>query len=67
VKKDLCQLEYVVSISSQFHQHFTSAFFIQNFGAKKLQSQNVSREKLHKDFGTKKAPLKILMKLTPGK
>jgi len=27
-----------ISYWSQFHQHFTSAFFVQKFGAKKLQS-----------------------------
>jgi len=34
----------------QFHQHFIHAFIVQNFGAKKLQSLNVSRKKQCKDF-----------------
>ncbi len=32
--------------------------FVQNFGAKNLQSLNISREKLHKDFSSKKARVK---------
>jgi len=48
----------------QFHQHFTHAFCanIFHFCAKKLQSQNVIREKLCK---AKKIAPKMLMKLTP--
>jgi len=36
-----------------FHQHFTCVFFIQNFGAKKLQS----RKKLLKDLWMKNEPI----------
>jgi len=42
----------------QFHQHFR-----QTFCAKKLQSQNVIREKLRKRLLYKKGALKMLMKL----
>jgi hypothetical protein len=45
----------------QFHQHFTSAFFVQNF----VQSQTLSREKLLKRLLYKKLSRKMLMKLTP--
>jgi len=31
---------YTFGIYWQFHQHFMGAFFVQNFGAKKLQSWN---------------------------
>ncbi len=37
-------------------------FFVQNFGVK----PNVTREKLLKDFCTKKRAHKMLVKLTPG-
>ncbi len=30
--------------SHRFHQHFTPAFFVQNLGAKKLQSLKISRK-----------------------
>jgi len=59
----------------QFHQHFTSnfcnnifatIFFHQYFSTKKLQSQNVTREKLCKALLYKKFARKMLMKLTKG-
>jgi hypothetical protein len=46
---------------SRFHQHFTHPFC-----AKKLQSQNVTREKLRQLLLYKKSSHKMLMKLTTG-
>jgi len=50
----------------QFYQHITHAFCGNIFCAKKLQSQNLTREKLHKVLLYKKRTHKMLMKLTPG-
>ena len=51
-----------VSILSTFYAHF----FCQYFGAKKLQSQNVTREKMHNLLLYEKHARKMLMKLTPA-
>ncbi len=51
--------------SSQFHQHFTSAFFADILSSKKLWSQNVTREKLRKALLYKKLACKMLMESTP--
>jgi len=48
--------------SRQFHQRYTCAIFVQNFGAK----PNVTREKLLNSLSYKKRARKTLMKLTPG-
>jgi len=50
----------------QFHQHFTSSFCADILLPKKLQSQNVSREKLRKVLLFKKDMCKMLIKLTLG-
>jgi hypothetical protein len=44
-----------IDTSSQFHQRFTSSFFADNL--LKLQSQTVSKEKLHKTFSYEKAAI----------
>jgi hypothetical protein len=51
---------------SQFHQHFTRAFFVQNFGTKNPK-HNVIREKLLNSLSYEKRAFKMLMKLTPAK
>jgi len=38
----------LVAACGQFHQHFTHAFCANIILPKKFQSQNVSRDKLHK-------------------
>jgi len=50
----------------QFHQHFTRAFYASIFAPKKLQSQNVAREKLRTALLYKKGTHKMLIKLTHG-
>ncbi len=45
---------------SQFHQHFTHAFFIQ----KRFFCQNVTREKLQEALSYKKCARKMLVKFT---
>jgi len=52
----------LVSISSTFYAHL----FCQYFFAKKLQSQNVTSEKLLKAFSYEKFEQTMLMKLTIG-
>jgi hypothetical protein len=49
------------SISSTFYEQILSRYSF----AKKLQSQNVSREKLRKTLSKEKGASKLLMKLTP--
>jgi len=51
-----------VSISSTFYAHLLRQYFCANI----LQSQNVTREKLHKALLYKKFVSKMLMKLTQG-
>jgi len=51
-----------VSISPTFY----ARFFANIFAQKKLQSQNVTREKLHKALSYKKHACKMLMKLATG-
>jgi len=51
----------LLSSRSQFHQHFTCAFFVQKF----VQSQTLSREKLLNLLSYEKCVHKPLMKLTP--
>jgi hypothetical protein len=46
----------------QFHQHFMRAFFAFYFWAKKLQSPNITREKLRKALLYKKFVQKICTK-----
>jgi len=41
------------------------ATFVPIFAPKKLQSQNVTRDKLRKELSYKKIAFKMLMKLTP--
>jgi hypothetical protein len=53
---------YQGSISSTFYTHLLR----QNFCTKRLQSQNMTREKLRKALLCKKIANKMLMKLTPG-
>jgi len=50
----------------QFHQHFTCNFFANIFAPKKLQSQNVSKEKLRKALSHEKSAGKMFLKLTTG-
>jgi len=59
----------LVSISSTFFASFVPIFLSQYFWAKKLQSQNVTREKLRKALSYKKICVfyKMLMKLSPWK
>jgi len=49
------------SACSQYHQHFTRAFFVQ----KCIQSQTLSRKKLLKRLSYEKYMSKMLMILTP--
>jgi hypothetical protein len=51
----------LLSISSTFYEQL----LLQYFGAKKCQSQTVTREKLPKILLYKKGARKMLMKLTP--
>jgi hypothetical protein len=51
-----------VSISPTFYKQL----LFQNPFAKKLHTQIVSTEKLHKKLSYEKAPCKILVKLAPG-
>jgi hypothetical protein len=51
---------------SQFHQHLDEQLLRPYSCAKKLQSQNVTREKLRKRLLYEKGDWKMLMKLTPG-
>ncbi len=54
--------ELVVSgKQSQFHQHYTCAFFVRKF----VQSQNVSSKSCQNDVRTINSYVKTLMKLTP--
>jgi hypothetical protein len=50
------------SISSTIYEQLLRQYFF----AKKLQSQIVTREKLHKTLLNKKVEHKMLLKLTPG-
>jgi len=50
-----------ISYRCQFHQHFKLAFC-----TKKLQSQNITREKLREALLYKKFTRKMLIKLTTG-
>jgi len=50
----------------QFYQHFIQDFCANIFVPKKLQSQNVTREKLLKALSSEKFEWKLLMKLTDG-
>ena len=50
---------------SQFHKHFILAAFSLISFAIKLQTKNVSTEKLHKTLLYKKATRKMVVKLTP--
>ena len=58
--REKCARIFVGEIDScsQFHQHFTRAFFVQKF----VQSQNVTRKRR----SYKKCAQKTLMKVTPG-
>ncbi len=56
-------LGHTIANMCQFHQHFTR-FLHQYFCDKKLQSQNVTREKLRKSLSHKKFGSNMLMKLT---
>ncbi len=56
-----CHVEYC----SQFHQYFTTSFFVPIFFCKKLQSQTFIGGKLGKTILYKKAASKMLVKLTP--
>jgi len=53
---------------SQFHQRFTRAFFVQNFGAKNYKAVFgfVTREKLLNSLSYEKRARKMSMKLTPA-
>jgi len=42
----------------QFHQRFTLAFFVQNFGAKKFQTQSTALEFLEAKFCMKNVRVK---------
>jgi len=48
----------LIDTYSQFHQYFTSSFCADILAPKKLQSQTVIREKLHKALLYKKALVK---------
>jgi hypothetical protein len=52
----------LIQSSGQFHQRFSSTFFIPIF----CQSQNVTRKSCRNDICTKNFYVKTLMKLTPG-
>jgi len=52
-------------LRSQFHQHFTPAFFVQNFGAKNYKA-GFGVWILVTNILYKKCVRKMLMKLTPG-
>jgi len=52
-----------VSISSTFYEQLLRQYSC----AKKLQSQTVTREKLHKILSFKEAARKMLVKLTPAR
>jgi len=54
--------EKIASTFNQFHQHFTSTFFVDI-----LQSKTVIREKLLEELLYEKGSSKMLMKLTPDK
>jgi hypothetical protein len=62
--KTLVKLITVVNFINIFCTRFSnkSAFLPKSF----CQSQNITREKLHKAFTHKKRSSKMLMKLTPG-
>jgi len=49
--------------SGQFHQHFTRAFFVQNFAEQRTFVQNFGAKNA---LSYKKRACKMLMKLTPG-
>ncbi len=49
----------------QFHQHFTSAFFVQNFGPQKMSNPKHSFVIFGAKISHKKCKRKTLMKLTP--
>ncbi len=51
-------LRQILPASGQFHQYFMSSFCAKMLLPKKIQSQNVSREKLRKTLSYKKAHLK---------
>ena len=53
-------------IMCQYHQHFKISFYANIIFPKKLQSQTVSIEKMHKTLSPKKADFKMLVKLTTG-
>jgi len=55
-----------VEYCSQFHQYFTTSFFVPIFFCKKLQSQTFIGGKLGKTILYKKAASKMLVKLTPA-
>ncbi len=60
----------IVKPKCQFHQHFTCTFCANIFAPKKfkrIQSQNVIREKLLKALSYEKLAQKMLMKLTTGR
>ncbi len=61
----VCHWIWDNSNNCQFHQHFTGAFCANICTPKKLQSQNVTREKLCRALSYKFA-LKMLIKLTPS-
>jgi hypothetical protein len=52
--------------AGQFYQQITRAFFIQNFGAKKLQIWHFGFERLAPKILYQKCTRKMLMKLTAG-
>jgi len=54
----------IFNISSQFHQRFTSAYLVQNFGGKNFKPKTQLCNFWHQNFIQKRAR-KTLMKLTP--
>ena len=55
---------YCKHTRGRFHQHFTHNFFCQYFWAKKLQSQNVTLEKLREALSYTKSGRNMLVKLS---
>jgi hypothetical protein len=60
-----------MTTSRQFHQRFTCAFFVQNFGAKNIKAvqsafvQNFGAKNTHLYKKKRKKTRKMLTKLTP--
>ncbi len=64
-QKAACKILVKLSPRGQFHQHFTKKNVDQYLFAKKSQSQNVTKEKLHKTVLNEKFAHKMLVKLAP--